>query len=217
MRSRIPHNWQDLFSERAQEESSLHQHAMQDQSHCFSSYNDGAAELEYLNLLHAMVLAMKPSEIWETGTYLGHSALVMAHALWLNDRRSQKVITIENRASMAAQAEERLCQWLDLRAMIDIIVGDSLEVLPKLEICVDCKRLIFLDSDLLTRLKEFELCRVQPGDIVAIHDTSRYRNYERPEVVEAYQDGLDELAERYNCIEFPLSRGMRLFSVRARP
>ncbi|MEM7824638.1 MAG: O-methyltransferase [Candidatus Aenigmatarchaeota archaeon] len=80
----------------------------------------------------------KPKKILEIGTLFGYSAILMARLL----PKGGKVITIEINPQYADMARKNIEQT-NLSNKIEIIVGDALDVIPKLKEKFD---LMFIDA-----------------------------------------------------------------------
>ncbi len=80
----------------------------------------------------------KPKRILEIGTFIGYSTIMMAKELDAN----ACLTTIEIHADKAKLACENI-EKADIRPKIDVIVGDALEVIPKLIGTFD---MVFIDA-----------------------------------------------------------------------
>jgi predicted O-methyltransferase YrrM len=65
-------------------ESSLHPHVAEERSELFRAADGGSTEYEYLNLIHGLVLATKPTLVLETGTFRGYGTLALGSAIHRN-------------------------------------------------------------------------------------------------------------------------------------
>lgn len=91
-------------------------------------------------VLHAIVLAMRPKLIVEFGASLGISTIYLASAL--DDLRAGLVLTTELVASKA-QRTEIMLQRAGLGAHVEVRAGDALQTLGEIPAPVD---LLFLDG-----------------------------------------------------------------------
>jgi predicted O-methyltransferase YrrM len=127
-----------------------------------------SAELEVLDLLEAIIKALKPQLIVETGTFIGHSAIRMGRALKSNG--FGKIITIEYDPAVFNKAKELidasgLGRWIEYRQ------ASSLET--KIDGQID---LLYSDSDIQIREREVRrfLPQIAPRGLVLIHDSSSH-------------------------------------------
>lgn len=86
-----------------------------------------------------LVDMIKPKQILEIGTYTGYSAIAMANYLDEN----AKITTIESNIELK-HIIEKYIEMARMNKKIELIIGDALEVIPKLNQKFD---LIFLDAD----------------------------------------------------------------------
>lgn len=90
-------------------------------------------------ILAETVREMKPKHVLEVGTLIGYSAILIGREL----DPDACLTTVEIHAHEAKVAEENI-QKAGLRAKVDVVVGDALRVMPKLEGEFD---LVFIDAD----------------------------------------------------------------------
>lgn len=205
-----------LDIERTVAESEVHPHAPEERAELFSAYDGGSTELEYLELLSALVRCTKPRRILETGTYLGHGTLALARAA--RDNGLGKVVSIERDAAVVSAVRDLLDrQGLD---RVQLVLYQSLGYLDAADEPFD---FAFLDSCLSLRAKELDhlLDRrlLTPGAVVAIHDTSRRRcdahGTPDPETAVLWTE-LERVIARHALVErleLPLSRGLLLLRI----
>ncbi|MDO8531196.1 MAG: class I SAM-dependent methyltransferase [Dehalococcoidia bacterium] len=135
----------------------------------YSAYDTDAAEVEALEVLAALVRALKPAFVLETGTHLGRSAAYIADALDRN--RYGCMVSLEINSDYAAAARDLLA-WHGLLGLgigqCDVLQVSSFEYIPPLPI-----DFLFSDSELGTRRHELERLRpwLAPRAWVAVHDT----------------------------------------------
>ncbi|MCS7364176.1 MAG: class I SAM-dependent methyltransferase, partial [archaeon GB-1867-035] len=79
-------------------------------------------------ILAELVRKFKPKRILEIGTLIGYSTIIMGKELDEN----AEIITIEIDKEEAKIAKENIKQ-AEIRPMVKVIIGDALEVIPKLE------------------------------------------------------------------------------------
>jgi len=143
-----------------------------------------STELEIIDLLKALVVALKPELVLETGTFLGYSTIKMAEGL--RENGFGKIITIEYDPAIFAKAQERirasgLAPWIDSRN------ASSLET--KIDGAID---LYFSDSKLAIREEEIRrfLPQVDPRGIILIHDASSHFESVREAALRMEKEGL---------------------------
>lgn len=143
-----------------------------------------SAELEVLDLLKSIVLAVKPELIVETGTFIGHSAIKMAEGLSANG--SGKIVTVEYDPAIYAKARENieasgLGEWIECRnaSSLEINIDGPIDIL-------------YSDSE--TRIRENEVRRflplIRPRGLVLIHDASSQFKVVREAALRLEQEGL---------------------------
>ncbi len=81
----------------------------------------------------------KPKCVLEIGTLIGYSAILIGKEL---DNRSE-ITTIEIHSKEAAQAEENICR-AQIFPRTRVIVGDALDIIPRLQDCYDA---VFIDAE----------------------------------------------------------------------
>ncbi|MGH9712203.1 MAG: O-methyltransferase [Candidatus Acidiferrales bacterium] len=155
-----------------------------------------STELEVIDFLKALVIAMKPKLIVETGTFLAYSTLKMAEAL--KENGFGKIITIEYDPDIFAKARERidasgLASWIDNRN------ASSLET--HVDGTID---LLFSDSHRTIRGKEIRrwLPQIETRGLILIHDTSPHYPVVRETVLELEREGL------LSIVMLPTPRGL---------
>jgi predicted O-methyltransferase YrrM len=155
-----------------------------------------STELEVIDFLKALVIAMKPKQIVETGTFLAYSTLKMAEAL--KENGFGKIITIEYDSDIFAKAKERidasgLASWIDNRN------ASSLET--QVDGTID---LLFSDSHRTIRGKEIRrwLPQIEARGLILIHDTSPHYPVVRETVLELEREGL------LSIVLMPTPRGL---------
>lgn len=204
-------------------ESDIHPHVPGERAELFLSDDGNSPELEYRDLIAALILAKKPCAVLETGTGSGRTTLAIASTLrCLN--QTTCFTTIESNPALRGKALS-LLQTRNVSGYVDFVSDDSLNFLVR---CTQAQRnrhlfdFCFLDSALSIRACEIELlCRynlLMPGALIVVHDTSTLREMPAgtrcPESV-AYHAELENVLARFpqlvGPIVFPLSRGLHLF------
>jgi predicted O-methyltransferase YrrM len=153
-------------------EGDVHPHVPQERAHMFHAHDPGATEFEFLNLIHALVLATKPTLCIETGTYTGLGTIAIASALaWNNHGNLITLDTDECKAGRELIAKYALGDRATFvtRSAIDFIRSYSEQPF----------QFAFIDSG-SERLEETNLLHervlLAPGSIVVLHDASPFRN-----------------------------------------
>jgi prolipoprotein diacylglyceryl transferase len=159
-------------------------------------YDSMTAEVEVLDFLKALVIAIKPELVVETGTFSGLSTLRIAEGLKANG--FGRVITCEYDAKVFAAAKERftksgLSEWIDARN------ESSLEM--KVDGRID---LLFCDSDAPIRGQEVRhfLPQMNPNGLILMHDASSAMTTVREAALQLEQEGL------ISVVLLPTPRGL---------
>ena len=90
-------------------------------------------------VLAKIIHKTKPKRVLEIGTLIGYSAILMAKEL----ESEAHLITIEIHVDEAKKARENI-RRAEIRATIDVIVGDAIKVVPKLKDEFD---MVFIDAE----------------------------------------------------------------------
>jgi predicted O-methyltransferase YrrM len=197
-------------------EPDVHPHVPEERAELFTAHDGGSTELEYLELLSALVRCTKPRRILETGSYLGHGTLALARAT--RDNGFGEVVSIERDAG-AVSAVRGLLQRQGLDR-VRVVLYHSLAYLEATDELFD---FAFLDSCLSLRALELDRLidrrLLTPGAVVAIHDTSRRRcdgqGTADPDTAVLWTE-LERVITRHGVVErleLPLSRGLFLLRV----
>jgi predicted O-methyltransferase YrrM len=93
-------------------------------------------------IITEIIKKYNPKNILEVGTLYGYSAILMATAADTLRAGEGKVVTIKIDRSIADIARKNVAD-AGLSGKINVIVGDALEVIPKLDLKFD---LLFLDA-----------------------------------------------------------------------
>ena len=179
-------------------EANIHPHAPEERSELFHASDAGGTEWEYLNLLHALVLAMKPTLILETGTENGFGTLALASAV--SENGVGAVVSVD--VSECAQARVRVRDF-GLSSFVRFVQAEAFAHCATTDDIYDFG---FFDSDVGCRHRECSvlLRRKRISGLAAFHDASPLRF--------AYGSNFDmvEWVEGHQHILFPLSRGLAL-------
>lgn len=101
-------------------------------------------------LLEFLSCMIKPKYILEIGTFTGYSAICLAKGLPENG----KLITIDKNDELS-KFPEKYFKKSGLSDKIQLLSGDALEIIPKLEMKFD---LVFIDADKNEYLDYYKLC-----------------------------------------------------------
>lgn len=143
-----------------------------------------SAEIEVLDFLKALIIAVKPDVIVETGTFIGHSTLSMADGLRQNG--FGRIITAEFDPKVFEKAQQNiqssgLSKWIEahLTSSLDLQVNDQIDIL-------------YSDSDPSIREQEVRhfLPRLKTGGLVLIHDASSSFKVVREAALNMEREGL---------------------------
>jgi predicted O-methyltransferase YrrM len=126
-------------------------------------------------IITEIIRKYNPKNILEVGTLYGYSAILMAAAASDILHEDRKVVTIEIDRSIADIARKNVAA-AGLSEKINVIVGDALEVIPKLDWKFD---LLFLDaakSEYLTYLKLAEDKALKRGAVIVADNVEVSKN-----------------------------------------
>jgi predicted O-methyltransferase YrrM len=162
------------------------------------------AEVEVLELLRSLVVAVKPRLVVETGTFLGISTLYMAEGL--RENGFGRIVTCDPDPEVFARASEKM-NGSGLGAWIDHRCQPSLEI--EVPGTID---LLFCDS--LPELREPEvrhfLPRVNPNGLILMHDASSHLRTVREAALRMEKEGL------ISVLLLPTPRGLVIAQKRDR-
>jgi len=122
-------------------------------------------------IIARIIKRYNPKNILEVGTLYGYSAILMAQRL----AEDGKVVTIELDRLIASTARKNIAK-AGLSDKIDIVVGNAVELLPKLNMKFD---LLFLDAaknEYLTYLKLAEEKALEKGAIIVADNVEVSKN-----------------------------------------
>ncbi|HEX7447626.1 MAG TPA: class I SAM-dependent methyltransferase [Pirellulales bacterium] len=182
-------------------ESECHPHAPEEYASLFRGPGDGTTEVEYLNLLNALVMACKPETVLETGSYRGMGTLALAAALASNG--FGKLYSID------LQPPDLLRQNLERYGLVDRV---EVVATHSITFCANWTGaefdFAFFDSDVHCRAREHDILRrrgkLAPGAICVFHDTSAIRHG-----VDTSFDYI-RYTEAAPGLTLPLSRGLKI-------
>jgi predicted O-methyltransferase YrrM len=166
-------------------------------------YDTMTAELEVLQFLKALVVAMKPALIVETGTFTAISTIAMAGGLQENG--FGKIITCELDPEVFAKAKERIDQS-GVAGFIECRNESSLEM--RIDGTID---ILFCDSDHEIRESEVRrfLPQLNPNGLVLMHDASTHYKIVREAALRLQDEGL------LSVVLLPSPRGLVIAQPRA--
>jgi predicted O-methyltransferase YrrM len=196
--------WNKIVDEQrlaAKLESDSHPHAPEEYAALFHCAGDGTTELEYLNLINALVMATKPEWLLETGSLRGMGTLAIASAIAANGFGKLYSIDLQ-----PADLLRTNLQRYGLVDQVEVVAAHSITF------CANWMGepfdFSFFDSDVHCRAREHDILRrrgkLAPGAICVFHDTSAIRH------------GVDTSFEyiRYTesapGLSLPLSRGLKI-------
>lgn len=195
-------------------ESEIHPHSAEERAQEFSAFDTGGPELEFLEVLHSLVLAFKPMRVLETGTGKGLSTIALAAALQRNG--SGHLWTLENNTGAMQQAESSLQSLeTDLSPYVSFVAADSLAYLEALQ--GGPFDFVFYDSLISLRHREFQLMLerslLSAQALCVFHDTSRSRGSTMHDYSQETIDALDRAGHGRQWLECNLSRGLRMIKL----
>jgi predicted O-methyltransferase YrrM len=128
-------------------------------------------------IITEIIKKYNPKNILEVGTLYGYSAILMATAAAADTLQAGegKVVTIEIDRSVADIARKNVAD-AGLSEKINLIVGDALQVIPKLDLKFD---LLFLDAakdEYLKYLKLAEDKALNKGAVIVADNVEVYKN-----------------------------------------
>ena len=201
-------DWDEITADlglAAQIEGAVHPHDARDCAGLFHVRdNSGSTEYEFLNLLHAFVLAMKPALVLETGTFTGMGTVAIAHALTMNGVGRLFTVDTED-----CQEAKRHVHNYGLGFCVEFVRSDGADYCARYQ--GEPFDLAFIDSG-DGRLKEtlslMSRAKLHAGSLVLVHDAGPYRRA----FSSSWKEAFDE-----HCLlhadTLPLSRGLRIMFV----
>lgn len=164
--------------------------------------------------LELLARTLQPQKILEIGTLCGYSTLCLARAL----KEGGKVYTCE-RSAHHAQVAQKIFQHLGLEHKIEVVFGDALENLPRVQPHGPFD-LIFLDADKqnYTNYYEWAVTNLRPGGLLVAdnvfvfdHITKEHaENSTLQKIVLAMREFNEKCAndERLFCSILPTGEGL---------
>jgi predicted O-methyltransferase YrrM len=112
----------------------------------------------------------KPKRVLEVGTLIGYSAILMGKEL---DRNAQ-IITIEIHAEEVKVAEENIRE-AETPAKIEVITGNAIQVIPRLECAFD---FVFIDAEKSEYLAYLQLAedKLHRGTVIVADNAGIFAN-----------------------------------------
>jgi caffeoyl-CoA O-methyltransferase len=122
-------------------------------------------------ILVKVIREIKPKRVLEVGTLVGYSTILMGKEL----ESGAHLITIEIDASNAKIAKENIRKAEILRT-VEVLVGDAIEVIPRLEGMFD---LVFIDADKAEYLDYLRLIeeKLHKGSVIVADNVERAPPY----------------------------------------
>jgi len=145
------------------------------------------------NLIHTLIKMKKPINVLEIGTSIGYSTLWIYSAL----DKNAKLTTIERwheRAVLAGKFFKKA------NAKINLIEGDAILVLPKLNVRFDA---VFIDATKKDYLKYLNLIKLETKSLVIADNTISH--------AEKMQDFLD-FANKTGAITLEVGKGLTIWN-----
>lgn len=196
--------WQQIVDDQnlgVRSEAESHPHAPEEYAQLFHCAGDGTTELEYLDLIHALVGATKPEVLLETGSLRGMGTLAIAAAIAANGFGKLYSIDLNPSDLLRANLEK-----YGLNDRVQVVAAHSITF------CANWAGepfdFAFFDSDVHCRAREHDILRrrgkLAPGAVCVFHDTSAIRHG-----VDTSFDYI-RYTESAPGITLPLSRGMKI-------
>ncbi|MEM3700758.1 MAG: class I SAM-dependent methyltransferase [Candidatus Bathyarchaeia archaeon] len=122
-------------------------------------------------ILVEVIREIKPRRVLEIGTLVGYSAILMGKEL----SSDAHLITIEKDTSSAKIAKENI-RKAEIPPTVELMVGDALEIIPKLEGTFD---LVFIDAEKSEYLNYLQLVenKLHKGSVVVADNAENAPDY----------------------------------------
>lgn len=186
------------------QESEHHLHLPEERAEEFRCRDGGTTELEYLDVIHALVRASKPMTCLETGAWKGFGTLAIASALAENGGAPRKVVSVDR------EFPDEMRKNLHRYGLTDIVELVQSDTLAHCSFPGECYDFAFFDSDVHIRWKEHRALvrgdRLHEWAVCVFHDTSIWRL----PAVDRSQSYINYVRELPHAIHLPLSRGLTL-------
>lgn len=196
--------WWTIVTEQnlaAHRETNVHPHAPEERADLFRCAGGATTEFEYLNLLHALVLAAKPGNVLETGCFKGMGTLALASALAANGFGTVHSIDLKPPEELTANL-----QRYGLTDRVRIVASDSVSFCATYT--GEAFDFVFFDANIHGRAREHDLLarrgKLTPGALCVFHDASPLRH----QVMTSFD--YIRYTESLPGIVFPLSRGLKI-------
>lgn len=167
--------WHDIVQHlglSAVSEQDIHDHDPRERAHLFHNRDaSGSTEYEFLNLIHALVMAMKPERAIETGTFTGMGTLAIAHAMSWNG--IGQLTTVDCDPCLEAKAQ---IDRYALTHLVNFIKSDALEFINAY--AGEPFDMAFIDSGdgrLVETNALVERGKLSDRALVILHDASPHR------------------------------------------
>lgn len=169
----------------------------------WSMFDSMTAEVEVLEFLRTLVIAVKPNLIVETGAFLGVSSIWMAEGL--RENGSGRIVSCEYDPLMYQKALEKIAasevsEWIELRneSSMEMKVPEQID-------------LFFSDSDLAIRESEVRryLPDISPNGLILMHDANSHARVVREAALRLESEGL------ISVVLLPTPRGLVVAQKRA--
>ena len=132
---------------------------------------------------------IKPKRVLEVGTLVGYSAILMGKEL----ERDAHLITIEIDANNARIAEENI-RKAEIPPTVEVLVGDAIEVIPRLKGPFD---LSFIDATKTEYLNYLRLIedKLHKGSVIVADNVARAPSYLD------YVKSSGKYSSRFECVD----------------
>ena len=150
-------------------------------------------------LLNIVAKAMKAERVLEIGTSNGYSTIWLADAV---RGQNGKVVSVDINSAMLRLAENNLSR-AGLASYVELVHGDALDVIPKLEGRFD---LVFIDAEKSEyyQLLKLSFNKVKDNGLIVAEDVTAYRDSMRDFLLEITS------SERLETVIIPYDDGISL-------
>jgi predicted O-methyltransferase YrrM len=185
----------------------------------FSATSYESTEIEYLEMLHSLVLALKPLQILETGTDVGTSTIALGYGLRYNaEHRAEPGVlhTIDADAGNVVLARQRIAS-AGLDSYVVCHQGDTLKTIREIP-WTRRFDFVFFDSSRRSRGAEYRALKdgefLETHAVLVFHDTCGCPIKDDPndqEIQQRYLAEVEEItAECSGVLRLPHSRGLTI-------